>query len=162
MTAEQRTLIDQLFDSWRCQDGHRDYKITAYLCKPEKLDELSRVQDYDKSAARLIEECQKTIELMTAYRAALYERYNEIATAPTVPVVKLKREHRYSYGKGNPVYYYLGVYSRNLNSGKDTQIESKCFEGKQRHEALKAFEDYKKNHPGIIAEKDIEKKQWER
>ena len=152
MTDKQQELLQKLFSGYNCsRDGFKTYEIRRHFWKPEKIDELRSVQTYDKEAEAMIKDCEQAIETLTAYRAALFERYNEITTAPTVPVIKLKREHRYSYGKGNPVYYYLSVYSRNLNSGKDTQIESKCFEGKQRHEAIKAFEEYKKSHPGIIA-----------
>ena len=159
MTDKQKELVKELFD-YGCRDGFKDYQYRAFLKMPERIEELKDCQHYDLEAERLINSCKLAIETMQAYRAALFERYNVIATTPTVPVVKLTRERKY-YREGN-IYYYLRTYRRNLETGKDLQVESKEYSGKQRHEAIKAFNDYVKSHPGIINEMDIAKREWER
>ena len=149
------------FGSWPPSgENYKDFHIRSYFGNPEKLDDKKRIVDYDKSAAETIEECRKAIETLTAYRIALAERYNEIATTPTVPVVKLTREH--GYYRDTKVYYYLRTYSRNVNTGKEIETSSTAYNGTERHQAIKDFESYIKAHPGIIAEKNIEKSRWEK
>ena len=44
----------------------------------------------------------------------------------------------------------------------ETETETEVFPGKERHAAIKRFEEIKKARPGIEAVKDIERKSWER
>ena len=70
------------------------------------------------------------------------------------------RENRY-YQKR--VYYYLIVEKVFDTPGiKPVEIARTTYSGPERREALKAFEAYKKSHPGVEAVLDIEKARWEK
>jgi len=162
MTNKQQDLVNSFFNEWdfgsRSNDGYKEFHIRGYFQKPDRLKETKSVAQYDKSASEAIAKCQQAIEILTAYRLALAERYNEIATAPKIPVVKLIREKRWRQN----VKYYLITCSRNLAEGTEIEESRKTYEGSERRQALKDFETYCRNHPGITAEKDIEKPKWER
>ena len=158
MTPEQNAAFNELFSRYGHPVKEADIRITGYLLHPEDLDSTARVKDYDKSAARLIQNLEEKIQQLKVYRIALAERYNYLATAPTSPVVRLTRQKTYE-GK---VFYYLEIYSRNLLDGKEVKTSTITFPGKERHKAIAAYTDYVKAHPGITAEMDIEKRSWER
>lgn len=159
MTAENRVLLDNFFSGWRCRDGEKKLDITGYFMKAEKLVTLDRVKMFDDNAARTIAECQEAIAQLTAYRLSLTERYNQLSTSPSIPVVKLVRERHY-YDK--KVYYYLRTFRRLLLDGTEIMESSTQYAGSDRKKALSDFQDYCKAHPGITAEKDIEKAAWEK
>lgn len=70
--------------------------------------------------------------------------------------VTLKREKRW---KGN-VFYYLTT--EKVYSDETTEtIETTTYQGKERHKAIQAFEDIKKQYAGYEYIKDIEKGRWE-
>lgn len=158
MTPDQDKALKDLFSRYGHPSTEADIRISGYLLRPDQLDTTARVKDYDKSAERIIQELEEKIQQLKAYRIALAERYNYLATAPTVPVVRLIRQKTYE-GK---VFYYLEVYSRNLLDGKEVKASSTTFPGKERHKAIAAYNDFVKAHPGIAAEMDIEKRSWER
>ena len=158
MTPDQDKALKDLFSRYGHPSTEADIRINGYLLRPDQLDTTARVKDYDKSAERIIQELEEKIQQLKAYRIALAERYNYLATAPTVPVVRLIRQKTYE-GK---VFYYLEVYSRNLLDGKEVKASSTTFPGKERHKAIAAYNDFVKAHPGIAAEMDIEKRSWER
>ena len=154
MTAEQKELIDRTFTAYGTRRKDADLSIRVYLTDPESITSLDTIARYDKAAGEQIKSAHALIDKLTAYRAACAERYSYISTAPTVPVIKLTRQRNYYQKK---VYYYLTVYRRDVNTGEEIEVEQTKYPGTQRHEALKDFADYIKSHPGIIAEKDIEK-----
>lgn len=158
MTPDQDKAMKDLFSRYGHPSTEADIRISGYLLRPDQLDTIARVKDYDQTAERTIQELEKKIRQLKAYRIALAERYNYLATAPTVPVVRLIRRKTYE-GK---VFYYLEVYSRNLLDGKEVKASSTTFPGKERHKAIAAYNDFVKAHPGIAAEMDIEKRSWER
>ena len=47
-------------------------------------------------------------------------------------------------------------------NARPVAVLSEEYDGKERHKALKRFEELKKQYPNIETEKDIDKKQWER
>lgn len=156
MTAEQQAMIDSLFTRYGSPSKDAEIRITDFLIRPDALDELERVQYYDKSAAETIKRMQYHIELLTAYRLSLSERYNYLATSPTVPVVRLKRHRNYD-GK---VFYYLQTFRRNINDSHEVIDTSKTYPGTERAKAISDYKQYLKTHPGIIAEMDIAKRKW--
>ena len=158
MTPDQDKALKDLFSRYGHPSTEADIRISGYLLRPDQLDTIARVKDYDQTAERTIQELEEKIQQLKAYRIALAERYNYLATAPTVPVVRLTRRKTYE-GK---VFYYLEVYSRNLLDGKEVKASSTTFLGKERHKAIATYNDYVKAHPGITAEMDIEKRSWER
>lgn len=162
MTEVQKELVNKLFNDY-CfghsmgRDGIKEFHIRDFFYSPDKLDTTKRVAENDKRAAETIKECEKAIETLKAYRVALAERYAELETAPTIPVVKLEREKRW---KGT-VTYHLRVCKRYISENKDIEVEHIAFTGTERHKAIKAYKEYVKAHPGITAEMDIEKRRWE-
>ena len=158
MTSEQNKALKDLFSRYGHPSTEADIRVTGYLLHPGDLDTTARVKDYDQSAERIIQELEEKIRQLQVYRIALAERYNYIATAPTVPVVRLTRQKTYE----GRVFYYLTTYERNLLDGKEVKTSTTTFPGKERHKAIAAYNDYIKAHPGIAAEIDIEKRSWER
>lgn len=158
MTPDQDKALKGLFSRYGHPSTEADIRISGYLLRPDQLDTTARVKDYDKSAERIIQELEEKIQQLKAYRIALAERYNYLATAPTVPVVRLIRQKTYQ----GRVFYYLTTYERNLLDGKEVKTSTTTFPGKERHKAIAAYNDYIKAHPGIAAEIDIEKRSWER
>ena len=158
MTPDQDKALKDLFSRYGHPSTEADIRISGYLLRPDQLDTTARVKDYDQTAERTIQELKEKIRRLQVYRIALAERYNYLATAPSVPVVRLTRQKTYE-GK---VFYYLEVYSRNLLDGKEVKTSSTTFPGKERHKAITAYNDYVKAHPGITAEMDIEKRSWEK
>lgn len=158
MTPEQNRTMQELFQRYGSPAREADIRISGYLLHPDDLDTTTRVKDYDKSAERIIQELEEKIRQLQVYRIALAERYNYIATAPTVPVVRLTRRKTYE-GK---VYYDLMTYNRNLLDGREVKTSTTTFPGKERRKAIEAYNDYVKAHPGITAEIDIEKRSWEK
>ena len=158
MTPEQDKALKDLFSRYGHPSTEADIRINGYLLRPDQLDTVDRVQSYDQSAARMVEELEGKITQLKLYRIALAERYNYLATAPTAPVVRLIRRKTYE----GRVYYDLMTYNRNLLDGQEVKASSTTFLGKERHKAIAAYNDYVQAHPGIEAEMDIEKRGWER
>lgn len=158
MTQEQQALLDGLFTRYGAPSKEAERQIRFYGTRPDTINELERVASNDRSATEAIKSALHLIEELTAYRVALAERYAYLSTAPTVPFVRLLREKRYYQNK---VFYHLIVGRRNLDTGAETETERTTYPGVLRSQALKDFAAYVKAHPGIIAEKDIEKSKWE-
>lgn len=158
MTPDQDKAMKDLFSRYGHPSTEADIRISGYLLRPDQLDTIARVKDYDQTAERTIQELEEKIRQLKVYRIALAERYNYLATAPTVPVVRLIRQKTYQ----GRVFYYLTTYERNLLDGKEVKTSTTTFPGKERHKAIAAYNDYIKAHPGIAAEIDIEKRSWER
>lgn len=158
MTSGQNKALKDLFSRYGHPSTEADIRITGYLLHPGDLDTTARVKDYDQSAERIIQELEAKVQQLKVYRIALAERYSYLATAPTVPVVRLIRRKTYE-GK---VYYDLMTYNRNLLDGREVKASTTTFPGKDRHKAIAAYNDYVKAHPGITAEIDIEKRRWEK
>ncbi len=158
MTQQQQDSLAALFTLYNAPRTETERRINIYLVHPDKMDNLERVVMYDKTAADYISAAQTLIDQLTAYRVALAERYAYITTAPTVPFVRLIREKRYCQNK---VYYHLIAGRRNVDTGAETETERTTYPGTLRSQALKDYAAYVKAHPGILAEKDIEKSKWE-
>lgn len=159
MTQTQEKALQDLFTRYGNPSTECDSKISIYLTAPYALNELSKVLYYDGRASDYIADLESKIEQLKAYRLALAERYNYLATAPTQPVVRLKRERRYYENK---IYYFMITYSRNLLDGSEIVTSSTKYTGKDRNKAIADYKAYIKSHPGIIAEMSIEKPKWER
>ena len=82
---------DHLFRRYGSPSTEADIRISGYLLRPEKLT-ADRIARYDESAARIIAECESTIESMKEYRQALAARYATLETAPYSLRLELKRE----------------------------------------------------------------------
>jgi hypothetical protein len=136
--------------------------FSGHIRRPDLL-ELDEISRHDRSAAVLIAELQETINQLNAYRVELAGRYNDLATAPKIPVVKLTSRRASSYGSdAGKVFYFLTTHERYLTDGHEIKLTSTKYPGTQRNQAIKDYHAYVKAHPGIAAEMDIEKPRWER
>lgn len=148
---------DHLFRRYGSPSTEADIRISGYLLRPEKLT-ADRIARYDESAARIIAECESTIESMKEYRQALAARYATLETAPYSLRLELKREPGW---RGRGIDYYVTLY-KTYEDGTEVMELNEHYKGQQRREAIARFEEIKKQRPGIEAVKNIERKSWER
>lgn len=158
MNPEETAQLEKLFTRYGSPSKEAEIRIHHYCTRPDQIDTLDRITWQDRAAAETLKALDAASAQLRAYRAALFERYNQIATAPTIPVVKLLREKHW---KDSKVYYHLIVTRRDPATGHETETARTTYPGTKRREALAAFAEYVKAHPGIHAEKDIAKKSWE-
>lgn len=158
MTTENNDALGNLFTRYGSQSNDAEIRIWGHLTRAEAIDERDRLLYYDREAERLINTARTLIATMTEYRATLAERFNYLDTSPTIPVVRLIREKKYT-GK---VFYYLQTFRRNLLDNHEVQSDSISYPGTERAKAIADYKAYIKSHPGITAEMKIEKSKWER
>lgn len=143
-----------------------DKNIRCHVYDPEKIFEEKQIKLYDEWAAREIQEIEEMLVILKDYRQILVNRFSELATSATIPVVRLRRQR--DFWKDHKVFYYLEEITRyidkpdqkNGTSFTDVVINSTKYPGSERREAIKAYNKYTKDHPGITAELDIEKSKW--
>lgn len=136
-----------------------DIGYRSHIKKADALTDLKSVEFYDSHAARMIADYKNTIELLEEYRKTLFNRYQEIATAPYKLVLKLERTIHFEGNK----YYTITLIKRFSGTNiADEEMKREKFTGKERHKALKRFEELEKEYPTTETEIDIEKKRWER
>lgn len=154
--------IDKLHDDYRhCPGNNQSFSVSLgcmYVSFAENVYKEEQLLFLDKEAASTIARLKKYISDLTKWRQLYAERYNELCTLPSVPVVKLIRHHDYRTSR---IIYTLTT-CRRFDDGHEIDAKSTNYNGKSRKQALADFDSYVKEHPGIIAEKDIEKKSWER
>lgn len=130
-----------------------------YLPDPRTLCTMDRLSYHGNSAARYIKELEAMIETMQSYQALIFDRVQELATAPYHMEIHLTRERRYD----NKVKYHLLVKKVYDVPGIEPETtERTTYPGTERRKAIADFEAYQKSHPGIIAVKNIEKSRWEK
>ena len=136
-----------------------DYTIYIHLHPYENEAREKELKQLDNWAVRDIERLEETIKTLKDYRKQLYEHTQQLQELESRLQLKLKRERRYD----NKVHYYVTVkriYPANERMYND--IISEHYDGTQRHEAIKRYEQLKKQYPGIEAIKDIKKGRWEK
>lgn len=134
-----------------------EVNLRGYFRSPEELT-TAEIPRHDSSAAHLLEEARHLIEDLTSYRQALAERYAQLETAPYTLRLSLVRHPTWSGGK---VRFELRLFRR-YEDGTEVDELHEHFPGKQRREALARYEALKRSRPGIQAEKDIDRRSWER
>lgn len=136
-----------------------EFGYRRHIKKAEAITDLKTVEFYDRHAAQMIAEYKETLELLEEYRKTLFDRYQEIVSAPFKLVLRLERYVHYSGTKS-----YIITLSKRFEGNKidDEEIKRETFEGKERHKALKRFEELRKEYPTTETEIDIEKKRWEK
>lgn len=147
----------ELFNRYGSQHREADIRINGYLVLPDKLKEAKDITWEDGMAARLIADCEKLIAQLKEYRQDLTKRYNQLETMAYSERVELERNPRMYSG----ISYYVRIV-RKYQDGTEITVQEEHFPGKERHQAIKRFEEIKKQRPGIEAAKDIEKRSWER
>ena len=151
-----KAKLAQHFKSYR-----REFNETRhfYLPDPRSLNALKDCTYQGGSAARYAAELRAMIETMEAYQQLIFDRVQELTTAPYHMELNLTRRKRYD----NKVYYYLEVKKVfDVDGINPETIERTTYPGTERHKAIADFAAYQKSHPGIIAAKDIAKGKWER
>lgn len=147
---------ETLFHRYGSPSKKAEIKITAYLIRPDTLT-ADRIPYNDQSAARVIAQCQATIEALTKYRQALAERYAALATAAYKERLEIERQPSCYDG----IRYYVRIV-RTYEDGTTEHLLSETFPGKERWKALSRFEELRKQRPGIEAVQDIARRSWER
>lgn len=157
-TPEDKATFDAAFSSSN-RAGERQATKYIYVTAPARLDSADKIANADERARRDIVHLELIISALKTYRQALTIRYNELSTAATTPVVRLKREKAYFSDR---IIYSLYFLTRFLENNEERIDNTITFSGKERSKAITAYKDYVASHPGIIAEMDIEKKAWEK
>lgn len=135
-------------------------QVSAYLVSPSSIHTTKRAAYWGGIASRMIDDCNAMIQTMRRYQKMLYDRVQEIETAPYHHRVTLLREKRWRDSK---VMYHLIVERVYDTPGiEPCEVVRENYPGTERREAIKAFEAYKKSHPGIEAVLNIEKGRWEK
>ena len=144
-----------------CFNWRDEYELRRFvhIQKADALTNLKSVKFYDEHAARAITELREAMELLEEYRKTLYTRYQEIINAPFKLVLRIQRTVHYG---GNKNYIITLVKRYDGAKIADEEVKRESFPGKERHKALKRFEELKKEYPTTETETDIEKRSWER
>ena len=137
-----------------------DLRIWCLRTNPKNLHTVEECRKYDAYAVRDIERLREAITEMEAYRKLIAERAAAIMAVPGVPKLTIARQKSY-YDKR--VTYRVVLWECYDNKDiKDRVIEEHLFNGRERKQALEKFEALKKTHPGITAERHLDKERWER
>ena len=116
---------------------------------------------YDKKAAEDIQGLLNFAECLKEYRKTLYDRAQEFLTAGYAMQLKITRN--IDCWKGNKKFYVIEVLKIfDLPNAEPVSVLKETYEGKERHTALKRFEQLKKLYPNIETIKNIEKRSWEK
>lgn len=151
------SYTDEIFTRYGSPCKAADIKFYSWLNRPDNCKTFDDIKHNDERAARLIAECKHMISMMIEYRQDLAARYNALATMPSKDSVKLERFKSYN----GSVTYYIRFFTE-YEDGTKVETATETFTGKERHTAIKRFEELRKQSPGIAYIIDIEKKQWER
>lgn len=152
---------EALLQQFQSRRQSLDIRFSTYLPDPNSLGTLDRCTYHGGCAARYAADLKALIETMEAYQQIIYDRVQELTTAPYHTEIHLRREKRYY--NDNKVFYYLEAVKVYDTPGIEPETtERTVYPGTDRRKAIADFEAYKKSHPGIIAVKDIAKGKWER
>ena len=118
---------------------------------------LETLKRYDEYAVKTLERIQANINVIQAYRKALFDHVQNLQTAPKKMTVECQRSVRHNYSRPNEIYYYVHVYNT-IEGIKGTQcVISETYSGKDWRTALKRFAELKKQYPKADV-KDYSKK----
>lgn len=134
-----------------------EHRVYIYVETPESLKSAKEISYRDHSAAQNIAEMEKYIELLKLYRIELARRYSQLETMSYKDTLYLERSPHW---KGH-IEYVIRI-ERVMEDGTKTEPFRETFPGKERHKAFARFDELRKQHPGIEAVKDIERRPWER
>lgn len=135
--------------------NERTETIRFNFYPPERIPEMDRLKLYDNWIAQDIAAAEKVIEKAKAYRLELAKRAAQLETMQSHIRVTLKRERR------DNIAYFLYT-EKVYEDGTAQRLQSNRYEGKERHKAIKAFRDMRKQYQGYEYIEDIKKSQWER
>ena len=145
------------YKEWFQRSNTEEQRLYVYATNPAKVTSLPDLERHLSNAGRYVSELKALLADFAEYQAALVARYNELESMMYKTRVKLERRPNNGYG----VKYYLSVTKVYEDGTEDTDLkQSKTYAGKERREAMKAFEALR--NPGVEMVLDIEKKRWER
>lgn len=147
----------EFYSRYGIQTNEYSHEVWLYGRRPAAIYKLDIMQDEDKRSADKIAELESLIDCLKQHRQAIAARYQELSTAPTVPVITLKRTKTIYNG----IQYTITRYRQYLD-GTRAEISHTTYSGKERHKAIADYNAAVKAHPGITAEMDIAKGRWER
>ena len=136
------------------EDG--EARINVYVRAPKALKNTKDIVYRDKSAEQDIKRLEKIIDNLKDYRKALAARYAQLETMTYTERLEIER-----YPGGNGIKFYIRIV-RTYEDGTTENTLQETYTGKERHAAMKRFEELKKQHPGMEATKDLERRSWER
>ncbi len=136
-------------------NGMREIRFFMYFTDPQELT-LKDLESSDKRTREYIEECEELIEQMKKYRLELAARSRKLLTMNHHIKISLIRKKRWK----EKVYYYLKK-EEVYDDGTTETISNEKYAGIKRHEAIKAFENCKKQFPQYEYYKDIARGRWE-
>lgn len=152
--------LDELFSRYGHPADEMNEKIYFYFTRADKIETFDRVKQADKDTQDKITSLYAWIELLTEYRKTLYARAQELCAAGYTMKLTLRRRVD---SWNNKRYYDITVVKIiDAPNTRPVAVLSEEYNGKERHKALKRFEELKKQYPNIETEKDIEKLKWER
>ena len=146
-----------LFQRYGNPSREADIRLHAYLTRPDTLT-ADRIQYNDDTAARLIEDCRRTIADLTEYRQALAARYAALATAAYYDRLDLTRDPGY---RGKSVIYFVRIV-RTYEDGTTERVLDEKYFGTERRKAFARFAELKHQRPGIETHQDTDRRPWER
>lgn len=157
MTEEMKEFFDRADSSGFINPS----PYHSYIQSPARIDSATRILENDKKAVEEIKAAEELIQRLKEYRQALFERYQEITASPYHCRLTLEREP--ARWNGASVDYFIRlekVYDMPGVAPEGIIIE--YYPGKERHKAIKRYKELLKQHPGIDATMDIQKKSWEK
>lgn len=141
-----------------CVIESHEERFNLYFRNPDTITEEKYVSYYDDIAKETIERAENLIKNLTQYRQDLAKRFSDLACMSYHYVASLKRYKSYITKSVTYTLELIRVYS----DGHEESEESTVYPGIERHKAIKAFNEMKKQRPGIETRFDIEKSRWER
>lgn len=155
-----RTL-ENLFSRYGSPSPEMNETKHFYFTRADHIKSLDRVQSENKKAVNTINELLEFAELLKEYRKTLYDRAQEFLTAGYAMQLKITRD--IDCWNGNKKFYVIEVLKIiDLKNAEPVSVLKEIYEGRERHAALKRFEQLKKLFPNIKIIKDIEKRSYEK
>jgi hypothetical protein len=136
-----------------------ELQVRTYLQPPEAIDTTDRAVWYGNQAAQAIASCKAMIARLEEYQQQLYQRVQLLESAPYHLRLTLRRERRW---KEKVLYHLITERVYDIPGIRPKEESRTTYPGTERNVAIKAYNEYRRSHPGIEAIKDIDRPSWER
>lgn len=133
--------LDELFSRYGYPADEMNEKIYFYFTRADKIETFEKVQQADKAAQDKITSLCVWIELLKEYRKTLYARAQELCAAGYTMKLTLRR--RVDSWKNKRYYDITVVKIIDAPNARPVAVLSEEYDGKERHKALKRFEELK-------------------
>lgn len=153
--------LESLFSRYGSPSSEMSETLHFYYTRADHVHTLEWVKYYDKKAAEDIQGLLNFAEVLKEYRKTLFDRAQEFLTAGYTMQLKITRNID-SYRNGKKSYVIEVLKIIDLKNAAPVSVLKETYEGKERHTALKRFEQLKKLYPNIEIIKDIEKRSYEK